>query len=93
MRRTSNSYQVDALQVLGVCCALVVSSLLLLVAVLSGVSLETALVRAGFAWVALSLLGIGVALIVRWALTAPSPRRHQPSLDVTLPATDLERGA
>ena len=57
--------RVDSLQVFAVSLAALVAAVLLLIGVMRDVSLETAGVRALLGWVVLSLMGIGVAHLLR----------------------------
>jgi hypothetical protein len=64
---------VDPLQLFAISVALMLAAFLFLAAVLAGVSLETAAMRAVVGWGVLSMLGVGLTVLVRWVLRVPPP--------------------
>ena len=81
----------DPLQIFAISIAAFLGATLFFLAVLSNVSFETSLFRAVIGWLVLSLVGIGLAQLVRWILAAPAPTsRVVRRLDITLPPTDAD---
>jgi hypothetical protein len=66
--------RVDPLHMFAIALATCVAAVLFLLAVVSDVSSGTAASRAVVGWVVLSVLGIGIATLIRWVLNAPPPR-------------------
>ena len=70
----SGRLRLDPLQVFAIALAACIAAMLFFIAVVSNVTVGTAVTRAIVSWVVLSLLGIAVTTLVRWVLQAPPPR-------------------